>query len=304
MNWKNVPDKLRDVLLVKKTNGIPVEELAAEIGMRPTTLDRRLREWAGRGKDNDVLSRPPVARKSWATPPAFEENVVITGDYHLPFLDYDFAEVMIKTSEKLLSPPRRLIVAADLFNFDILSRFPKANNYAVPLRTELDMATLFLTEALDVFDNIDVLLGNHEMRVIYLTLGQLGHKELEAIVGVDRVRFHEYPHCIISSASGEWRATHQKNYSRVSQSVGVKLAHKFGQHIITHHQHRVSKGFDTSGKYVVIDNGCMAHPDFFDYVNVPDNTAPSMMQSFVILKDGVGNLFANNAAFTNLGGTK
>lgn len=297
MNWKSIPDKMRDDLLAKKIAGVPVEKLASEINMRPGTLDRRLREWA---HNNTVLTPPKIKRKDWTSPPEFSGDAVITGDYHLPFLDYDFAERMLALSRGILSPPRRLIIAGDLFNFDFLSRFPRISGQIVTLRAELNAAEAFLRDALAVFDDIDVLLGNHEKRVIYHMLGQFGHEELEALVGVDNVRFHGYSHCIISTKHGEWRATHQRNYSRSSQSVGVKLAHKYGQHIITHHQHIVSKGFDTSGRHVVIDNGCMASPKLLDYANITDNTFPTMMQSFVIIKDGTGSLLANHGAFSEI----
>jgi len=299
MGWKNVAYGMRDTLLAQKIAGIPVEELAARIGMRPTTLDRRLREWASINED-DRLRRPKQEPVRWDSPPSFSGNAVVTGDYHLPYLDYDFGEKMLDTSAKLLKSPRRLIIAGDLFNMAALSFYMAANPYRPSFRTELDAAANFLEDALSVFDSIEALLGNHELRFVYRMLGQMGHEELEKIVGVDRVRFHEYSHCLVDTDTGIWRVTHQRNYSINSQTVGKKLAHKFRQHIITHHQHKVSKGFDDSGQSVIIDNGCMADPVYLDYVNQTDNTAPVMTQSFVVLRNGTGLLFANNDAFSDL----
>lgn len=298
MGWKDIPPDLRDELLGRKVLGIPVENLAREVGMRPGTLDRRLREWANKDRH---IARPKMKFKKWTDPPVFHGNAAITGDYHMPYVDYDFAETLLDMSKNLLGRPRRLIIAGDLFSFDSLSSHPQLNGYKIPLRREFDSTKDLLDDMDDVYDEIDVLLGNHERRLIYQLLGEMGSKELEALIGNSKVRFYEYSHCIMVTATGEWRATHQRNYSRNSQTVGVKLAHKFGQHVITHHQHKVSKGFDTSGKYVVIDNGCMADPDYLDWANAIDSTAPAMTQSFVILKDGAGLLFANNPAFSYYG---
>ena len=298
MDWKGLAFDIRDSLLARKYAGVPVEDLAEEVGMRPTTLDRRLREWA-KVNDADKLRRPGQKQIRWDKPPIFSGDATIAGDFHLPYLDYDFAETMLETSGILLQRPRRLIIAGDLFNLDAFSSYLATNPNTTSFRTELNAAAKFLEDALEVFSRIEVLLGNHELRFIYRLLGQVGHDELGKLVGVEGVNFHEFSHCVLGTATGEWRITHQRNYSINSQTVGKKLAHKFRQHIITHHQHKVSKGFDDSGRSVIIDNGCMADPGYFDYVNQTDNTAPVMTQSFVIVRSGVGNLFVNNEAFTD-----
>jgi len=295
--WKDLPYKVRDRLLAQKIAGVPVEELAEGIGVRPTTLDRRLREWA-KVNDTRKLRRPKNEYTKWNEPPVFSGDATIAGDFHLPYLDYKFAEIMLATSAILLPEPRRLIIAGDLFNMDAFSSFG-AMEIAPSFRDELDAAARFLEDALKVYDSIEVFLGNHELRFVYKLLGQVGGAELGKLVGVDKVRFHEYSHCILSTVTGEWRITHQRNFSVNSQAVGRKLAHKFRQHIITHHQHKVSKGFDDSGKSIIIDNGCLADQSYFDYVNRIDNTSPLMMQSFVIVRNGVGNLFANDKGFTD-----
>jgi len=297
MGWKDLAYDARDKMLAQKIAGVPVEDLAKKIGMRPTTLDRRLREWATINETAGIR-RPKQKQVKWNTPPRFKGDAVIAGDFHMPFMDYDFAEIMLDTAMVLLPEPRRLIVAGDLFNMSAFSSFIATNPYQPSFRSELNVVVSFLEDALRVFDSIDVLLGNHELRFVY-RLGQLGHEELEKAVGVDSVKFHEYAYCVIETQTGEWRITHQRNYSTSAQSVGRKLAHKYRQHIITHHQHKVSKGFDDSGMSIVIDNGCMADPEKLDYVSQVDNTLPIMTQSFVVLRGGVANLFVNNTAFTD-----
>ena len=297
MGWKDLPFELRDKLLARKIAGEPVEKIAEGVGIRPTTLDRRLRDWA-KVNGTSKLSKPKGSFVRWDQPPRFDGDATIAGDFHLPYLDHDFAELMLETSVALLPKPRRLIIAGDLFNMDAFSAFV-AMGEKPSFREELEAAARFLRDAQKVYDEIEVLLGNHEFRFVYKLIGEVGGKELGKLVGVDGINFYEYSHCVLSSVTGEWRITHQRNYSTNSQTVGKKLAHKFRQHVITHHQHKVSKGFDDSGNSVIIDNGCLADPAMLDYANSIDNTSPVMTQSFVIVRDGVGNLFANNTAFTD-----
>jgi len=298
MGWKDLTFTVRDSLLAQKIAGIPVELLAEKVGIRPTTLDRRLREWA-QVNDLGQLRKPQKALTRWDTPPRFKGDAVVAGDLHLPYLDYDFAGIMLDTAMVLLPKPRRLIIAGDLFNMDVFSRYIATNPYTPSFREELEVTVKFLEDALGVFDYIEVLLGNHELRFVYRLLGEVGNEELGKLIGVDNVNFYEYSHCILDTINGDWRITHQASYSVNSQSVGKKLAHKFRQHIITHHQHKVSKGFDDSGQSVIIDNGCLADPGVIPYANQTDSTAPVMTQSFVVVRDGVGNLFANDPSFTD-----
>lgn len=298
--WKDIDPEARTKLLERKRAREAVENLAEEVGMRPTTLDRRLREWATHlGGDKKMLRKHKILQKRWDSPPVFDGNAVITGDYHMPFVDYDFTEVMMNMAYRTLDKPRRLVIAGDLFNMDAFSVLPRMNYYT-SFRTELNSASVLLDDMLDVFDEIFILLGNHERRFIYMTFNELSTRELEALIGIGAVKLCEYSHAIVRTELGDWRVTHQKNYSVKAQSVGVKLAHKFQQHVITHHQHIVSKGFDTSGNFVVIDNGCMADPAYFDYAYSVDNTRPVMKQSFTIIRNGSGILVANDEAFNDL----
>ena len=299
MGWKNIPAEQRVVLLERRNAGEDVLDLAKEVGMRPGTLARRRRELAA-GMSGARLRRPKSPRVRYDAPEVLEGDAVVTGDFQLPYLDYEFAEYMLEIARgSELSPPR-LVICGDFFNMDAFSPFPPVNTYRATFKHEVECALSFLVDALVVFDSIDVFVGNHERRIYYRTLGQLNAESLRNLVGVKKVRFHDYSHCILSTRTGEWRLTHQRNFSRNALSVGVKLAHKFRQHIVTHHQHRVGIGFDDSGQNVVVDNGCMADPAMLDYAQVDDSTTPAMNQGFCVIKDGVVQLYANHPALMSV----
>lgn len=295
MSWKDLTSEDRAELLKLKSKGVPLAELSDRCGINILTLDRRLRELsASSRKKETVIPRPTIKYQVWDEPPVFSGDATIIGDLHLPYLDYQFADEMLIESREVLAPPRRLIICGDLFNLDSFSTYAPVSPGSISLRHEIASGKNFLKAALGIFDTVDITLGNHDRRVIYRTLGQISDVELRSLIGCDNVNFYLYGHAILQTKRGEWRCTHQASYSTNSQSVGVKLAHKFGQHIITHHQHKVSVGFDSSGRYVVIDNGMMASPSLIDYANVVDNTLPAFKQSYVIIKEGKARLYTNN----------
>jgi hypothetical protein len=268
--------------------------------MRPATLGRRLRAYnASKNGPKSRIQRPNRKLPNWDEPPVFKGDAVVTGDLQLPYLDYEFAETMLATADIIMPKPRRLIIAGDMFNMDAYSPFPPAHTYRSTFKEEVDSARNFLSSARKTFDEIDVLLGNHERRLLYVVRGELSAKDLGLLIDVEGVNFHIYSWCILDTDAGEWRLTHQHNYSINAQTVGVKLAHKFRQHVVTHHQHRISKGHDSSGQSVVIDNGCLADPRKLDYTTIVDNTRPVMTQGFVIIRNGAGTLFAKDPAFTD-----
>ena len=299
MIWTDVQPSKRAELLQRRDAGELVEDLAAEIGMRPSTLSRRLRGLSAKMNPKPQKIGRPKSEYKWNKPPVFKGNATVTGDLHMPYLDYDLAENLLRASEIILPEPRRLIIAGDLFNMDAFSPFPPTNVRRATFKEEVASAKNFLNAARNVFDTVEVLVGNHERRLIYITRGELSSSDLGLVVNVDDVNFHVYSWGILETESGPWRITHQKNYSRNAQSVGVKLAHKYRQHIITHHQHRISKGYDDSGKSVVIDNGCLADPEKLDYVNLVDSTTPVMNRGFTIVRNGSGTLFGKGDEFTD-----
>lgn len=294
MSWKDLTSEDRAELLKLRNKGVPIAELSGRCGINILTLDRRLRELAASSRKKEmIIPRPSAKYQVWDEPPVFSGDATIIGDLHLPYLDYQFADEMLVESRDTLVPPRRLIICGDLFNLDSFSSFAPVSPSTTSLRHEIASGRNFLKAALGIFDRVEITLGNHDRRILYRTLGQVSDVELRSLIGYDSVNFYLYGHAILQTKRGEWRCTHQASYSTNSQSVGVKLAHKFSQHVITHHQHKVSVGFDSSGTRVVIDNGMMADPKLIDYANVVDNTLPAFKQSYVIIRDGKAKLYTN-----------
>lgn len=302
--WNDLSSHARMGLLSERDMGVPVHELAESVSMKPQTLARRLRELAEeiRYEDEQYTTKIIGGFTNWAKGPVFKkDSSVIIGDVQMPYIDYDLADRMLTVATKLLPKGQRsLIIAGDLFTMDMFSKYVPTHNQGPTFETELKFARQFIKDCAKVFDDgIHFVMGNHDRRLQLKAFGQVSAKNLGELIAGNSLVMHDHSWIVMVSGGQEWRITHQRNYSINAQTVGVKLAHKFGQNIMTHHQHRMSMGYDTSGKFVVVDNGCLADPDYLDYANIDDTTSPAMNQGFSIIRNGAVTLFSKDGVFTD-----
>jgi len=213
---------------------------------------------------------------------------MICGDPHCPFVDWQMAEqVAARASNYSI---RKLLIGGDVFDMQAMSVYsaivPRAR-----IGAQEAAAEYLIQSWSEQFDEIDMILGNHDCRLLRLLNGAMPDSTFEDIFmslmgNPDKVRISTYAYAIIESEHGDWRVTHPRNYSRVPLSMARQLAHKYHQHIVSFHEHHDAEGFDTSGDYVVRNVGCLADPEKFAYVQLVDSTAPKMMQSFGMIKNG------------------
>ena len=95
---------------------------------------------------------------------------VIVGDVHTPTTEFDFAMLAAVVGRKMLKRPRRLLIAGDLFNMDSFSTYTSIVN--PPTWAQERAATKELLKAwLDTFDEVRMILGNHDRRLQRFDLG-------------------------------------------------------------------------------------------------------------------------------------
>ena len=224
---------------------------------------------------------------------------MIVGDVHLPTTDYELAARMLKTARTI--GIRQLAIIGDLMNMDAYSRFDNIIP-PPPFQAEISAAVQLVGEWGDWFEDILMVLGNHEHRLLRHNVGRLnadwmGHI-LEAARGV--LRLSPYSQMVITSGGETWRATHQANYSRIPGRVGSLLAQKYQCNMITFHQHHVAKLRDTFNRYTVIDGGGLFDDNKMAYVKLTDNTSPVMARGFTVLINGTAHLITPYSSFTDL----
>lgn len=215
---------------------------------------------------------------------------MIMGDIHVPYTDLDWLEALISVGAKHLQYPK-LIVAGDFLNMDAFSSYP----HLVSIPTwaqERDMAREIFHALTDTFREIVIIMGNHERRAQKMSAGAFDEIDIFSLITTsDKVRTTNYGWCTVASKTGTWRITHPRNYGLNQLTVADTLAQKFGQHVISFHEHHLSMGWDRFGRYVTVNGGCMVDPGKLAYVNLDDSKAAAMKQGFVMLKDGTPYIF-------------
>lgn len=212
---------------------------------------------------------------------------IIAGDFQLPTTNYDFAGTLMAVGEKYLKKPRKLIIAGDFINADAFSQYD--SDVPTPaFEAEVNAAETLIHELLMVFSEIYWIWGNHERRVGKRTKGALSAAHLRNLVTPHRDRVHvsQWGHLVLDTPTGEWRITHARNYSVQQLNVGDQLAQKYQQHIIQHHEHHCSTGWDRYKRYVVINNGGLFDPQSMGYVVLDDSKMPNMQRGFTLMRDG------------------
>jgi len=230
--------------------------------------------------------------------PRLSGNWIVCGDVHLPTTDFDLAERMLEAAKCLNI--RNLLIVGDLVNMEAFSQFEHIVP-PPPFEVECKVAARFVSRLSEHFETMMLVLGNHEHRLLKRNNGNINATMLGHILSAasGKLQVSAYAYAIIDSYGTIWRATHQRNYSRITGRLGDQLAQKFQCNIITFHQHHVAQLMDTWGRYVVIDGGGLFDDSKMAYVKLIDSNMPAMARGFVILAYGTAYLMTPYPALTD-----
>lgn len=223
---------------------------------------------------------------------------VVTGDYQIDTHDAHFVTRMLAVSAQL-ARPRTLIVAGDFINADAFSTYDSDIGMS-PFGDEVEAGRAVFAQLLRVFGRVIWLMGNHERRVGKRTRAALQPRHLWALLSHDRrVEVSAWGHCVVENPGGyDWRITHGSDYSVNQLTVADKLAQKYHQHIISHHEHHLAMGWDTYKRFVVIANGGLFEQGNMPYVMMDDSKRPNMQNGFTVLSWGYPTVYGPEP-FTN-----
>lgn len=217
------------------------------------------------------------------------DNALVVGDVHVPCTDYEFTKLVLYVARK--QNVKTLIVAGDLFNADGFSKYQAV----VPAPTwaqERDAARALFAEWAEWFDNIYVLMGNHDRRIQKVTAGQFSESDIFGMVTTSaKVHSSNYGYMTLDTAAGPWRVTHSSQYSINQLTVADQLALKYQCNVITHHEHHAAMGWDRYGRYVIVNNGALVDANKLAYVMLDDSKNAVTQNAFTVLRNGVPHLY-------------
>jgi len=219
-------------------------------------------------------------------------DYMVVGDIHSPTTNWEFASLVAKIAVKYLKKPRKLIIAGDLFNADAFSFYTPVMEMP-SWAQERDATRALITEWMKTFEEIRLIVGNHERRLQRFTAGAFDTADILSLIvsNPDRVKMSAFSFCVITTPGGEWRVTHPGRYRQNPLSVAGDIALIRKQNVIAFHEHHIGMTMDKSGNYVVVNGGSLANPNLIPYMALIDDTKPSSKTGFVMLKNGAPYIF-------------
>jgi hypothetical protein len=153
---------------------------------------------------------------------------------------------------------------------------------------ERDAGRLLLMDWLEVFSEIVIIMGNHDRRMQRANAGEVDAADIFGmLVQNPKITVSNYGYLDIESGGEVYRVTHPRNYGRNQLTVAGQLALKHDCHVISFHEHHLSKGRDVYGRHVTVNGGCLADQKKLAYAHLEDSTGASMDLGFVRLQNGV-----------------
>lgn len=213
------------------------------------------------------------------------DNYMISCDEHAPY----HSEVMI--NRKLAMADKFKITnniqVGDTLDFDFIKKHPLLDGETRKTLDEEFLEAAPSIKALLYFKKNWLIRGNHEYRVSRYTNSLIQAKHLYKIFGEAKWKadfiYSDYDKLNIGK---KWLLLHPKSYSQISTSVGRRMAEKFHRNIINTHGHQVGSTYDRSGKFLVVDLGCMLDKRKIGYINLQTTTHPMWKNGFGMIYNG------------------
>jgi len=295
MNWEDTLNGWETA----KSDGKTKRQYAAEIGLTFTQLHKIVTKANGvrRAKEERKGKVNPYNGDRFdhplPNPWTLSGDWMVIGDLHVPYTDYDLAQHVTAVAERYLERPRRLLIAGDLLNLDTMSIYLQI----VPPATwqqERDSARQLFAEWLETFDEIKIIMGNHDRRMQKFVNGAFDENDMLALLTTnEQVMMSNYGWCMIETANGPWRVSHPRNYSVNKLVIADVLAQKYDSHIMSFHEHHLGLGFDRYGRHLIVNGGCLVNPEKLAYVQLDDSKSPAMQPGFCLLRNGHPYLFGD-----------
>ena len=276
---------------------ITMEQFARSKGMTASSVRSKIYR-QGLKKDKYTFDKPELY--DWSLPQEWRfdwDDFMVIGDVQLPTTDYDFATLPAMIARKHLKKTRKLIIAGDFYNMDAWSKYPSIIS-TPSWEQEKESARNLLTIYSQVFDEMWMLTGNHERRILEKLDGQFDINDvLSASLPSGKVKATVLDRCTVHTSKGKYTILHGDNYSKKQLSNADEWAQKFQSHVISHHEHHSAMGLDKYDRYFIINNGGLFDEKKMSYVQLKTNTCTGMSQGFTMVKNGYPYLFGKFTDF-------
>lgn len=150
--------------------------------------------------------------------------------------------------------------------------------------TEMGIARRELRKLAEQFDKIDIVIGNHEGRLLRALNTTLDPGELKRLLELgDKWRIASYYYSYLDTPQGRYQVEHPKSAASTTAAV---LAAKFHCHVLMGHSHHFSITTDVSGEYFAAEIGCCVDETRLPYAAQRHTRAPAHSLGAAIIRNG------------------
>jgi len=210
-------------------------------------------------------------------------NYMVFSDPHAPYYDEVYLNRLMLLADKF--GVVKAVGGGDTLDLDFAKYFydPEKGD----LDTEVIKTTPFF-QALQYFDEVTLIHGNHENRIGRMTDGKVQARHIFKIFGekVWNEKFKYIENKTRLKIGRKWLVTHPRSYSQIGGSVAVRLAEKYHRNVINAHGHFIAFRYDRSGKYQCIDLGGLFKKGKIKYISESTTTHPEWNPGFGMILDG------------------
>lgn len=233
-----------------------------------------------------------------------EGDAAIVACLHTPQTDPVFWGKVLAIGER--DSLQNLILAGDAVVMDMFSHWPADGvSQTWAFETELESLRQHLSQALNVFEFVTVLPGNHVgNRIVRVTNGHIKMTQIINMCGLSdnersRIQTTDLDYIELGSGTEEFLVAHATNYSKIGGRVPTWYAEKEQKHVIVGNGHTVGMQVTASGKHYGFEIGTAANPNHFGYAMRALTNFPKMNQSFCTVIDGAVKMYGANKPMTN-----
>lgn len=173
-----------------------------------------------------------------------------------------------------------------------LAKADEPSNFSEEMR-EVRKAVSVISEQ---FDEIHLVLGNHESR--YLRALDVPMSPDEILVGIsadkEKWKTSPYYYSILETDAGPFQIEHPKS---AAKNAAYKLASIHQKHVLMAHSHRWLLEKDPSGKFWAIQMGCIVDETRLPYASQRHNLADTHKLGAVIVRNGYPFLLGEETPF-------
>ena len=264
------PDEWQQ-LYQERRNGTPVSELAQRYNLSGKYLTTKL------SVNGVVMGIAPSTKPRYDKPPKFPADCLILCDSHIPYHDAKFINKTLALAQSWKLP--NLLLAGDVMDMAALSFF--SHKPTEILSKELEAGESFFKSVGEMFDNILMLMGNHERRFLHYLKEQLGMKYLMRLLDERKAVVSEYSYAFVE----DWLVGHPRNASVIPGRVPVFLSRKYPRcNVASGHGHLAGMAYCEDGERLAIDIGCSVDPKRLDWISENLSVRPALSQGALVLR--------------------